>query len=422
MNSGSSVTGGIAACGRLRALGFDLGVGGGYLWRDKKWKVLDATCDFGPFRVDPEASAPVSESPQGSAGVYLRPDNRLSSRSASLPSCYNQSSTPPWEAVAVRLQGSSRPPEVTSIEGFNRVPLESERSGKSWSRKYAVTPDSSKSFIQGSGYVIMKDAASRQTTVIMAYPTVNSRAGERGGTQGSLVCNPNFLVQTSSSDRFNDNPEITYSLGDAVASGSLARGKLTVSTDVPAPIAPSGKQSNGVTAGADPDPAPNPTVTLIERGEGVARVIRTYGEDDALNGLRNAGQRDLSIPFRPSRGPAGMREIVASIEMYGLPREEKVIARFRAKASTLARPKVTVQRTGPTTTTVRWQKVPGATGYMVSAGFNDDMVSYAFDAGTTSLNLVDVVPESGVTALVRATSTYPAMGPAGRGQGPRFGP
>jgi hypothetical protein len=404
----------------MRALGFDVGVGGGYLWREKKWKVLDASCDFEPFRVDPEATPSAPVSPQGSFGVYLEPDVLKPRRGPASQSCYDEPTTPPWEAVSVRLKGYNRAPEVTGIEGRNRVPLAAEAASRSWSRTYAVTPDASKTVIQGDGYVVIKDVAAKETTVIIGYPRVNNRAGERGGVQDSLVCRPWFQVRTSPDDRFLDNPEVTVSLDDPSGSASLRGGRLSVSTDMPAPA--QGQRSNGAVAGADPDPAPNPTVTLTERGRGVARVIRTYREDDALRGLRNAGSRDLSIPFRPARGPGGVREIVATFQMYGLPREEKVIARFRAKPSTLARPRVKVIRTGPTTAVVRWNRVPGATGYMVFAGFNDDMVSYAFDADTTSLKLNDVVPESGISALVRATSTYPAMGPAGADTGPRYFP
>lgn len=383
----------VAVCGKARSslLG-DFDIGGAYMWREKTFRWLDASCDLGPYRSEPKVVATPAQAAQGVHDVYLRPP-----------------ATGEYEGIAVKLVGLGRAPEVTAITGGNTA--RGDEPGGKWSRTYAVAPDPTRLVIEGEGYLITKDPDTRTTTVLIARPA-----------NGSLwVENPWFLVSTASDDPFRQGPEISYVKPGPTATGSVGDGRLTVATDVPQPPYSDNSRQARQRGVEGADPAPNPTVRLIERGPGVERVLRTYREDDDLRGLHNARQPDVSMRFAPARGPAGNRRIIAVVEEYGTVREEIVVARFRAKRSTLARPGVSVTRTGPTTARVRWTRVPGATGYRLVIGMNGDIREVTTGARATSLNLDGVVPESGVSARVRATSTFPAEGPAGSGTARRVG-
>lgn len=102
-------------------------------------------------------------------------------------------------------------------------------------------------------------------------------------------------------------------------------------------------------------PAPGQKVTFAETaGAKVAHMIGV------------ARGRRGTLRFVPGQGPAGRRKIVAQVSQRGLPRAERVVARYRAPGpQRLARPrKIKFSRT-PTGLRIKWGAVKGARGYEV---------------------------------------------------------
>ena len=99
---------------------------------------------------------------------------------------------------------------------------------------------------------------------------------------------------------------------------------------------------------------PGQKVTFAETSGRVAHVIGVA-----------RGRRGL-LRFVPGQGPAGKRKIVAVVTQRGLPRAERVVARYRAPGPLrLARPRGVRFRRGGGALHVRWRAVKGARGYEV---------------------------------------------------------
>ena len=99
-------------------------------------------------------------------------------------------------------------------------------------------------------------------------------------------------------------------------------------------------------------PAPGQKVTFAESTAKLAHVIGT------------ARGRRGTLRFVPGQGPAGKRKIVAQVSQGGLPRTERVVARYRAPGPRrLARPRgIRFKRTAGGLR-VTWRAVKGARGY-----------------------------------------------------------
>lgn len=226
---------------------------------------------------------------------------------------------------------------------------------------------------QQSNWMSIEDAASSSTTIIIPRPLLRagrpfSITARAGSAPIASIATANILERpTVRAQRRGDSLDIT------VANASSLR-----------------REGGG--------PA---TLVIEEVGPGVRHEVGRYPVASAR------------VPYVAPRGPAGTHRFIARIEQGGLPRAESVAGRYRATASRLARPSVRVVRSGPTSARLRWSRVPGATGYVVTARFNNDLVRYELGPGRRSLALVNVAPESPISARVRAESTYPALGPVG---------
>lgn len=226
---------------------------------------------------------------------------------------------------------------------------------------------------QQSSWMSIEDAASRSTTIIIPRPLL--QAGRSLSVTARAGSAPIASIATAS---ILERPTVR-----AQRNGD--------SLDITVANAESLRRDGGGPA----------TLVIEEVGPGVHHEVGRYPVASAR------------VPYVAPRGPAGTHRFIARIEQGGLPRAESVAGRYRANASRLARPKVTVVRTGPTSARLRWSRVPGATGYVVTARFNNDLVRYELGPGRRSLALVNVAPESPISARVRAESTYPALGPVG---------
>jgi hypothetical protein len=103
-------------------------------------------------------------------------------------------------------------------------------------------------------------------------------------------------------------------------------------------------------------PAPGQRITFSEAAAGVAHVI------GAAHGRRG------TLRFVPGAGPMGARRIVAQVTQRGLPRAQRVVARYRAPGPLrLARPRGIHFRRTADTLRVSWRAVKGARGYELLA-------------------------------------------------------
>lgn len=101
-------------------------------------------------------------------------------------------------------------------------------------------------------------------------------------------------------------------------------------------------------------PAPGQKVTFAESTAKVAHVIGT------------ARGRHGTLRFAPGQGPAGTRKIVAEVSQRGLPRAERVVARYRAPGPLrLAKPRGIRFRRVAGALRVTWRAVKGGRGYEV---------------------------------------------------------
>jgi hypothetical protein len=95
-------------------------------------------------------------------------------------------------------------------------------------------------------------------------------------------------------------------------------------------------------------------VTFIERGKTTMRPLRTVGGGKG------------TIAFEPALGQAGQREIVASVEVDGIPASPQTLARFSASPPPRAGQVTHVRVTrGRGAIAVSWRKVPFAKSYLV---------------------------------------------------------
>lgn len=260
--------------------------------------------------------------------------------------------SPVPKGVAIRVAGQGAPPEVD-------IP------GLGVSTGAGVT--------QQATWMSVEDPSSNTTTIIIPRP--------------QLVAGRSYSV----SARAGSAPITSIATANVLDRPTVRAQRNGDSLDITVANAASLRRDGGGPA----------TLVIEEVGPGVRHEVGRY---PVASG---------SVPYVAPRGPAGTHRFIARIEQGGLPRAESVAGRYRATASRLARPSVRVVRTGPTSARLRWSRVPGATGYVVTARFNNDLVRYELGPGRRSLALVNVAPESPISARVRAESTYPALGPVG---------
>ena len=103
-------------------------------------------------------------------------------------------------------------------------------------------------------------------------------------------------------------------------------------------------------------------ITLIERGDGVARVLG-----------RARGRRG-TVRFRPTLSRDRRRTIEAEVTQNGLPRELLTVARFKAPPEPrLARPRLKAKRSR-STLTLNWRRVRRATRYVVEVSAGSEVL------------------------------------------------
>lgn len=215
--------------------------------------------------------------------------------------------------------------------------------------------------VQADGYIIIPQPSDQSTYVAIAAPE-----------RGTWTITP--------LDGADIAPVLTaQQLPPARVSGSLAKGRLRFSASRIA----------------------GQVIRFTEQGRETSREI---GSTTKATG---------SIGFTPMRGPAGPRSIIATVEQDGMPRARVTIARFRATAPGLAKPRVRVSRGAAGGATVRWSRVAGAKRYEVMASYNGSSYAHLALAGTRSLALPDVLRTSPLAVRVRAVSDYPRYGPYG---------
>jgi virginiamycin B lyase len=148
------------------------------------------------------------------------------------------------------------------------------------------------------------------------------------------------------------------------------------------------------------------------RGQRVTFVEQGPRVDHALAIARASGRRG----FVPSRGPSGMRTIVAQIEQSGLPRRNLVVARYRAPAPPRPQPLRGLRaiRTGRSVV-VHWQRSVNATGYEVRTVLADGRRILAeLPERRRSYRVGDLDPATGGEIAV-----VPLSGAAGSGRASR---
>lgn len=147
-------------------------------------------------------------------------------------------------------------------------------------------------------------------------------------------------------------------------------------------------------------------VTFFESGRA------SYRRLGAVTGGRGV------IPFRPAPGAAGVRRIVARVELRGTPTPDRVVARYRvAPPKRLGRPAaLRLQRSGRNVS-VSWARVGGATGYALVARLSSGVQRVKrLNGQRTRLRLAAIPPTQAGTVTVRALGPLGARGPAARGR------
>lgn len=135
------------------------------------------------------------------------------------------------------------------------------------------------------------------------------------------------------------------------------------------------------------------TVTFFEEGRNIARRI----------GAVTGGGRGV-LRFPAGVGPAGRREIRATISESGIPRRELKVATYVAPAPPpLALPRVRTIR-GASHVDLRWNPVPGAARYDVLVQIGDGRV-LKLDTTQTTLRIPSYNPTLSVTATVAAVTS-----------------
>jgi hypothetical protein len=143
-------------------------------------------------------------------------------------------------------------------------------------------------------------------------------------------------------------------------------------------------------------------VSFYERsGAGVRRVAVTRG---------GRGSRR----FRPAVTGRARRRIVAVIERSGLPEDQRVVARFRARTERPGRPARLRIRRRPGGAIVRFGRARGAARYTVRVGISDGRTLLFLPRRARPIRVGGVRRRDRVTASVRGLDSAGRSGPARR--------
>jgi hypothetical protein len=146
---------------------------------------------------------------------------------------------------------------------------------------------------------------------------------------------------------------------------------------------------------------PGRRVTFFERGGS------SYQRLGSVAGGRG------TLRFSPAAGSGGRREILARVELDGVPAPDHVVARYRLQSpKRLTRPSVLRLRRSATSVVASWKRVPGAVRYGVVLGLGGGLRRAAQVASSqTRIRLGEVPSTQGGTVTVRALSAAGAWGP-----------
>jgi hypothetical protein len=140
-------------------------------------------------------------------------------------------------------------------------------------------------------------------------------------------------------------------------------------------------------------------VVFIERGAATERQ------------LGSAHGRDGTIRFQPFIAARPGRTILAEVIQNGLPRALITLAHYRAPAALRpGRPHVTAKRTR-TTVSLRWNRVLGATRYLVIVTASDTQLAGLFTR-STHVTIPNTPSTGAIRVTVRAASDITPPGPA----------
>jgi hypothetical protein len=140
-------------------------------------------------------------------------------------------------------------------------------------------------------------------------------------------------------------------------------------------------------------------VDFIERGPATERTLgRAHG-------------RGGTIRFRPFIAAKQGRTILAEVIQNGVPRVLITLVRYRAPAAHRpARPHVTAKRTR-TTVSLRWNRVHGASGYLVIATAGHTQLAGLF-VRSRHVTIPNTPLPGAIRVTVRAASDITPPGPA----------
>jgi hypothetical protein len=158
-------------------------------------------------------------------------------------------------------------------------------------------------------------------------------------------------------------------------------------------------------------------VTFVERGPRTAQVLGTAHAGrckQAVEGRRAVACGELR--FTPGHGPAGRRTIVAVVEQDGRPRDEITIASYVAPKDRLpGAPRLLRARRAGASVLVRWQAVPGASGYNAVATTSDGRrLTFSPRTAKAGVRIPGVGRDTTVRVAVRALRVDSAVGRAAR--------
>jgi hypothetical protein len=145
-------------------------------------------------------------------------------------------------------------------------------------------------------------------------------------------------------------------------------------------------------------------VTFFERGR------TSYRRVGSVTGGRG------TLRFASTPDASGPREIVARVELRGVPSPDRIVARYRvAAAKRLARPASVQLRRAGDSVSVDWAPVDGATGYAVVSRLGNGVQRVTRVRGTrTELRLAAIPLTQPGTVTVLALGPLNTWGPAAR--------
>ena len=151
---------------------------------------------------------------------------------------------------------------------------------------------------------------------------------------------------------------------------------------------------------------PGRRVTFFERGRS------SYKRLGAVAGGKGA------LRFAPATGSSGLRQIVARVELDGVPTPERTVARYRpAPPPRLARPGELRVRRSPSSVIVSWTRVQAASRYaLVLRLRSGGQRLVRVPSARTTVRLAGVPPTQAGSVTVRALDVRGGWGPAASGR------